>query len=227
MRLLVYGLGRSGMAAARLAASQGHDLEVFDARAIGDLTAAAVELGAVMLADVADSRAAVCIAAPGVPIDHPDLRALRARGCEVIGEVEWVYRTVPSDALVGVTGTAGKGTVTRWIADTLVAAGRDGVAGGNIDPALCAVARPGATHVVELSSFQLERCPSLRLDVAVGLNLGEDHIDRHGDVATYHAVKRNLIANQRPGEMRHYSDVPPPSDGKMGAPNPKEFPEEN
>lgn len=200
MRVLVYGLGRSGVAAARLAASQGHALEVFDARSEADLATAEAELGAERLNDVTSSRAELCIAAPGVRIDHPDLDALRRRGVEVIGEVEWVYRTVPTAAMVGITGTAGKGTVTRWIADTLAGAGRDTVAGGNLDPALCAVARPGATHVVELSSFQLERCPRLRLDVAVALNLGEDHIDRHGSVDAYHAVKRNLIANQRPDD---------------------------
>lgn len=209
MRLLIYGLGRSGLAAARLAAAQGHTLEVYDVRGEGEDLAAAAALGARRLPSVADTRAVLCIAAPGVPIDHPDLQALRQRGVEVIGEVEWVYRTVPSQALIGITGTAGKGTVTRWTADTLALAGRDAVAGGNIDPALCAVARPGATHVVELSSFQLERCPRLRLDVAVALNLGEDHIDRHGSVSAYHAAKRNLIAHQQTTDsFVHNADDP-------------------
>ena len=197
MTVLVYGLGRSGLAAARLAASQGHGVETFDVRRAGADLAAARALGATSLDSVEATTAGICIAAPGVPIDHPDLARLRAMGVEVIGEVEWVYRTVPA-TFVGVTGTAGKGTVTRWIADTLVSGGVDAVAGGNIDPALAAVARPGATLVVELSSFQLERCPSLRPRVAVALNLGEDHIDRHGSVAAYHAAKRNLIRQQTP-----------------------------
>lgn len=196
MIVLVYGLGRSGLAAARLASAQGHAIETFDVRAEGPDVEAAAALGARALPSVERSAADICIAAPGVPIDHPDLDRLRERGLEVIGEVEWVFRTVPA-TIVGVTGTAGKGTVTRWIADTLAGAGVDAVAGGNIDPALAAVARPGATLVAELSSFQLERCPTLRPRVAVGLNLGEDHIDRHGSVAAYHAAKRNVVANQQ------------------------------
>ncbi len=204
MRVLVYGLGRSGLAAARLVASQGHAIETFDARASGEAIDAAGALGWTPLASVEASLAAVCIAAPGVPIDHPDLERLRARGVEVVGEVEWVHRTVPA-TMVGVTGTAGKGTVTRWITDTLVRAGVDAVAGGNIDPALSAVARPGATLVVELSSFQLERCPTLKPRVAVALNLGEDHIDRHGSVAAYHAAKRNMIANQDGADVFVYN----------------------
>ncbi len=67
-------------------------------------------------------------------------------------------------------------------------------------PALAAVARPGATFVVELSSFQLERAPGLRPDVAVVLNLGIDHLDRHGDVATYHAAKRALVQELGPDQ---------------------------
>ncbi len=193
--VLIYGLGRSGLAAARLVAAQGRPLEAFDMRRDGPDVDAVRALGASWLGSVEQARAEVCIAAPGVPIDHPDLARLRARGVEVIGEVEWVFRTVPA-TFVGVTGTAGKGTVTRWLADTLADAGVDAVAGGNIDPALAAVARPGATLVVELSSFQLERCPGLRPRLALALNLGEDHIDRHGSVAAYHEAKRNLIRHQ-------------------------------
>ena len=195
MRVLVYGLGRSGLAAARLLARQGHTIETYDVRTEGEDIATARALGWPPLPSIDASTSRLCIAAPGVPIDHPDLQRLRERGVEVIGEVEWVQRTVPA-TLVGVTGTAGKGTTTRWIADTLAAAGVDAVAGGNIDPALSAVARPGATLVVELSSFQLERCPTLKPRVAVALNLGEDHIDRHGSVEAYHAAKRNMIAHQ-------------------------------
>lgn len=194
MRTLVYGLGRSGLAALRLIRAQGHEASFFELREEGDDIEAALALGATRLRDVASADAAVCVAAPGVPIDHPDLASLRASGVEVIGEVAWVARTVPG-TYVGVTGTAGKGTVTRWLADMLAGAGRDAVAGGNLDPALAAVARPGALHVVELSSFQLERVPGFRPRVAVALNLGEDHLDRHGTVASYHRAKRNLIAH--------------------------------
>lgn len=195
--VLVYGLGRSGLAVVRRLRESGAPAAFFDRRGSGPDVAEALALGARSVAEVRSDRFALAIAAPGVPIDHPDLAALRAAGTEVIGEVEWVWRTTPG-TYVGISGTAGKGSVTRWTADTLAAAGMDAVAGGNIVPALAAVAKPDRVHVVEMSSFQLERCPTFAPDVAVLLNLGEDHIDRHGSVAAYHAAKRNLIANLGP-----------------------------
>jgi len=202
--LLVYGLGRSGGAVVARARRAGTPVLFLEARAEGADVDAALADGAERVDGVEAAlrhrpQPTTCVAAPGVPIDHPDLVQLRAAGVETIGEVVWVLRDAPAPT-VGVTGTAGKGTVTRWIADGLVAAGIDAVAGGNIVPALAAVARPGATLVVELSSFQLERAPGLRPDVAVVLNLGVDHLDRHGDVATYHAAKRALLRELRPTE---------------------------
>ena len=138
--VLVYGLGRSGLAVTRLLHDQGHAVEFFESREAGEDVTEALESGARRVADVNASTAAVCIAAPGVRIDHPDLVSLRDRGTEVIGEVEWVARSFPDSPLVGVTGTAGKGTVTSWIAHTLRLAGTDVEAGGNLDPALAAVA---------------------------------------------------------------------------------------
>ncbi len=203
--VLVYGLGRSGLAVTRLLHDQGHAVEFFESREAGEDVTEALESGARRVADVNASTAAVCIAAPGVRIDHPDLVSLRDRGTEVIGEVEWVARSFPDSPLVGVTGTAGKGTVTSWIAHTLRLAGTDVEAGGNLDPALAAVARPGATLVVELSSFQLERVPGLRPGIAIALNLGSDHLDRHGSIDAYHSVKRNLIRNLTGEELLIYN----------------------
>lgn len=201
--LLVYGLGRSGGAVVKRALAEGLEVEFFDQRSSGDDIAEAVAGGAIRLDGLGQDapgqpplseRFELCVAAPGVPILHPDLVRLRAAGLEVIGEVEWVWRRVPG-SYIGVTGTAGKGSVTLWLAQLLREAGIDAVAGGNNDPALAAVARAGACHVVELSSFQLERCPSFAPDVAVLLNLGEDHLDRHHTLEAYHRAKRNLVDN--------------------------------
>ena len=200
MRLLVYGLGRSGSAVVARARARGCEVAFVERRAAGADVDAAVAAGATRIERVDAWPSDLCVAAPGVPIDHPDLTRLRALGVEVIGEVEWIARTLPA-RIVGVTGTAGKGSVTRWLTDTLQAAGVDALAGGNLDPALSAVARPDATWVVELSSFQLERCPTLRPDVAVVLNLGVDHLDRHRTVAAYHAAKRALLANLGPEQV--------------------------
>ncbi|MDZ7707776.1 MAG: UDP-N-acetylmuramoyl-L-alanine--D-glutamate ligase [Trueperaceae bacterium] len=199
MKVLLYGLGRSGLAAGRLLHRQGHEPVWYDQHLEGAGVLEARRAGWRWADDPLASGADLCIAAPGVPIDHPDLVRLRAAGTETIGEVEWVARTVDAPIL-GVTGTAGKGTVTRWTEAMLHAAGIDAVAGGNLDPALSAVAEPGLWLVTELSSFQLERCPTLHPRVAVVTVLGRDHLDRHGDLATYHALKRSLLTHLGPDD---------------------------
>ena len=196
--MLVYGLGRSGVAACRLLRAQGHEVLYFDETPQAHEVLEVEVLGCKPSPLPREAAVDICIAAPGVAWDQPDLVALRARGLETIGEVEWVYRTTQAD-IVGITGTAGKTTVTRWVSDTLQAAGFDAPAGGNIGPALAAVAlntnEPGAVLVTELSSFGLERSPTLKPKVAVVLNLGRDHLDRHGSVAAYHAAKKALVTH--------------------------------
>ena len=198
--VLLYGLGRSGFEAGRLVARQGRAVVWYDAAPDGPAQREAASAGWARTDDPLATAAAVCIAAPGVPIDHPHLRALREAGVETIGEVEWVHRTVDAP-IIGVTGTAGKGEVTRWIRDLLVASGRPAEAGGNLGPALAAVAAPGRWLATELSSFMLERCPTLRPRIAAVTVLGRDHLDRHGTVAAYHALKRRLLANLGPDDV--------------------------
>lgn len=203
--LIVYGLGRSGLPVVERARAFKQPVAFYDARSAGADIDRALALGAVRLygADLAAAAAATAdttvVAAPGVRIDHPHLMALRAAGARVIGEVEWVWERTRG-TYVGVTGTAGKGTVTSWLAQTLAAAGKPAVAGGNLDPALTQVASPGKLHVVELSSFQLERCEAFAPQLAVILNLGEDHLDRHGTVAAYHLAKKRLLRNLSAGD---------------------------
>lgn len=197
MTVLLYGLGRSGLAAGHLLERQGHVPIWFDRRTHGPDVDAASAAGWRRTSDPCGAGAEVCIAAPGVPIDHPDLVALRAAGTETIGEVEWVHRTVDAP-LIGVTGTAGKGTVTRWIERMLLADGRDAAAGGNLDPALAAVAEAGRWLIAEMSSFQLERCPTAAFRTTIVTRLGSDHLDRHGDVERYHALKRRLVEATSP-----------------------------
>ena len=141
------------------------------------------------------------MAAPGVPIDHPDLLALQACGAEVIGEVVLAARARPQLPMVGITGTAGKGSTTVLIAQLLRECGLKAQEGGNIDPPLLDVVDQAEVAVVELSSFQLERVPGLRLPVAVITNLGVDHLDRHRTIEAYHAAKRQITAGQQAGDV--------------------------
>lgn len=200
MNILIFGLGRSGLAAADYIAKQGHCLFVYDDQMKDpDLTLilrlGGRPLGIAGAAKLEDTKLDLCIAAPGVPYNHPKLLALRERGVETIGEVEWVARNTRAE-LIGITATAGKTSVTRWLTDVLIAAGVDAAAGGNIDPALSAIANDYDTLVTELSSFQLERCPSLKPRIAIVLNLGQDHIDRHGSLSKYHGAKQAIMLNQ-------------------------------
>lgn len=198
-RVLVYGLGRSGRGAARFLAREGLRAEWLDARPAPEDLALMQELGWAQ-GDVTRPYGTV-VAAPGVPIDHPDLTALRAAGAEVIGEVALAARRRPDLPMVGVTGTAGKGSTTVLVAHLLRACGLNAREGGNIDPPLLDVVDTAEVAVVELSSFQLERVPGVRLPVAVITNLGVDHIDRHGTVGAYHAAKLNITAAQEAGDV--------------------------
>lgn len=198
-RVLVYGLGRSGRGAARFLAREGLRAEWLDARPAPEDLALMQELGWAQ-GDVTRPYGTV-VAAPGVPIDHPDLTALRAAGAEVIGEVALAARRRPGLPMVGVTGTAGKGSTTVLVAHLLRACGLNAREGGNIDPPLLDVVDTAQVAVVELSSFQLERVPGVRLPVAVITNLGVDHIDRHGTVGAYHAAKLNITAAQEAGDV--------------------------
>ncbi|GGR48501.1 UDP-N-acetylmuramoylalanine--D-glutamate ligase [Deinococcus seoulensis] len=197
--VLVYGLGRSGRGAARFLAREGVRGEWLDARPAAEDLALMDELGWER-GDVTRPYRTV-VAAPGVPIDHPDLTALRAAGAEVIGEVALAARLRPALPMVGVTGTAGKGSTTVLVAHLLRACGLNAREGGNIDPPLLDVVDTAQVAVVELSSFQLERVPGVRLPVAVITNLGVDHIDRHGTVGAYHAAKLNITAAQEAGDV--------------------------
>ncbi|WP_240741654.1 UDP-N-acetylmuramoyl-L-alanine--D-glutamate ligase [Deinococcus sp. KSM4-11] len=197
--VLIYGLGRSGRGVARFLAAQGVRADWLDARPSPDDEALTTALG-LTPGDLTRSYATV-VAAPGVPIDHPDLDTLRASGAEVIGEVVLAARMRPTLPMIGVTGTAGKGSTTVLIAHLLRVCGLNALEGGNIDPPLLDVVDHAEVAVVELSSFQLERVPGLRLPVAVITNLGVDHLDRHRTVDAYHAAKLNITAGQEAGDV--------------------------
>ncbi|WP_034418590.1 UDP-N-acetylmuramoyl-L-alanine--D-glutamate ligase [Deinococcus frigens] len=195
----MYGLGRSGRGVARFLAAEGMRAQWHDARPSAEDLALMDELH-FGRGNVGGPYRTV-VAAPGVPIDHPDLLALQARGAELIGEVVLAARLRPGLPIVGVTGTAGKGGTTVLIASMLRACGVRAREGGNIDPPLLDVVDSAEVAVAELSSFQLERVPGLRLPVAVITNLGVDHLDRHRTVDAYHAAKLNITAGQREGDV--------------------------
>lgn len=194
-RWLIYGLGRSGRGAARFLSREGIRADWIDMKPGPDDHALMAELG--YQPGDAQGNYDVVVAAPGVPIDHPDLLVLQQRGARVIGEVVLAAQRRPNLPLVGITGTAGKGGTTVLIAHLLRECGVKALEGGNIDPPLLDVVDQAEVAVVELSSFQLERVPGLQLPVAVITNLGVDHLDRHRTVEAYHAAKLQITAGQQ------------------------------
>lgn len=212
-KVAVIGLARTGIPAARFLAERGARVVGYDDRELAQLSSQAqlledlgVELktGAHQYAGLEECE--LIVLSPGLKIHHSPLREVLARceeaGCEIVGELELAYRhcTAP---IIAVTGTKGKSTTTKLIAELLNACGIEAVRAGNSGiPLIAELANLSSDSwaVVEVSSFQLERAPSFRPRVGVLLNLLEDHQDYHPTLQQYWETKLKLFANQQPGD---------------------------
>ena len=204
---LVVGLARSGNAAALALALRGEAVLGVDRAGVrpAELAAAGVELLDEPAALAALDRVRCLIKSPGVPRDAPVVAAARVRGVPVIGELELAWRLLPNEFLA-VTGTNGKTTTVELIGAIHRAAGREVAVAGNVGLALSRLASepphgdgpldPATTIVVEASSFQLEDAVAFAPEAAVLLNLAPDHLDRHGDMASYTAAKLRAFERQ-------------------------------
>jgi UDP-N-acetylmuramoylalanine--D-glutamate ligase len=142
--------------------------------------------------------AELVVTSPGVPPEEPALVAARARGVDVIGELELASRWLRG-RVIAITGTKGKSTTTTLIGRMVAADGHRVLVGGNIGVPLSSQvddSTPDTIHAVEVSSFQLESTTTFRPWIATWLNLADDHLDRHPDVAAYAAAKARIFANQ-------------------------------
>jgi UDP-N-acetylmuramoylalanine--D-glutamate ligase len=198
---LVAGLARSGAAAALALRALGEEVIGVDGGApeVGRLAAAGVEVHLDDSGEQLVSRARTLVKSPGVPQDAPLVRAARAAGLEVLGELELAWRLLPN-AFVAVTGTNGKTTTTELIGHVHRAAGLPVAVAGNVGTALASLVDevdPAATIVCECSSFQLEDTSAFAPDAAALLNLAPDHLDRHGTFEAYVEAKRGAFARQR------------------------------
>ena len=194
--VLVAGLGRTGLACARFLHGLGIAVRVADSRTRPPQEAALrsacpgvpLHAGGLPAQLLEDCRALVL--SPGIALDHPLVAAARRRGLAVLGDVELFARCARAP-VYAVTGSNGKSTVTALLGEMMRRAGRGAAVGGNIGvPVLeLPLLPPPECYVLELSSYQLETTHSLEADAAVILNLSADHLDRHGDLATYGAIK--------------------------------------
>ncbi len=204
---LVYGLARTGLSVIGFLNRSGARVTAWDESAAARQHAAEAHPG-LHLADPAglDLRSFAGIAvSPGVPLNrHPLAARARAEGVPLLGDIELFQRTrptLPPHRLAAITGTNGKSTTTALLHHLLETAGIPARLGGNIGlPVLSQQPlEGGGVYVFELSSFQIDLCQTLAVDVALYSNLTPDHLDRYDGMAGYAAAKERLFAMQPPG----------------------------
>jgi UDP-N-acetylmuramoylalanine--D-glutamate ligase len=203
-RVAVFGLGGSGAASAAALLAGGADVVAFDDDAQSVAKANAAGIATADLRGVDWSKIAALVLAPGVPLTHPaphwSVRLAQKAGVAVIGDIELFCRqrrrVAPKAPFVAITGTNGKSTTTALVAHLAASAGMDAQLGGNIGTAILSLAPPqaGRVHVIECSSYQIDLAPSLDPSIGMLINLSEDHLDRHGTMEHYAAVKQRLVA---------------------------------
>ena len=209
-KVLVVGLGKSGLAAALFLQRRGARVTVSDARSAEALQkeipalleeGIAVEAGGHGL--LTFRRQDLIVVSPGVPLDTPELAQVRGYGQPVIGEIELAFRFLKGKILA-ITGSNGKTTTTTLCGKIFEGAGAPVAVGGNIGVPVIALvdeSREDAWSVLEVSSFQLETSVHFRPDIAVILNITPDHLDRHGSFENYAAAKERIFANQTPEDV--------------------------
>src|SRR6185295_5880168 len=219
--VLIVGMARSGVAAARLLHSRG--LSVFatdsgDAPLRSELDRLGIPYETGGHSPERFLQAEEIVVSPGVPLDITPLGAARRMGIPILSEIEIAYRYLQGD-IVAITGSNGKTTTTTLVGEVLNAAGRPVQVGGNIGTAMSSLvdsSLPSTINVVEVSSFQLDGIQKFRPNVAVLMNITPDHLDRYVDFNAYRASKFRILENQNASDFavlnRDDAEVyPPPS----------------
>ncbi|KPJ77383.1 MAG: hypothetical protein AMJ54_08215 [Deltaproteobacteria bacterium SG8_13] len=209
-KVLVVGLGSTGISTALFAKNKGAQVTVTDTAGEQDLQQAAAsmrshgirtQLGGHVPDVFADAH--LVVISPGVPHTLEPLELARKKGVPVIGEVELASRFI-REPILAVTGTNGKTTTTRLVGEMLEKSGRSVFVGGNIGcPLIDYAGQKNKVDVVvaEISSFQLDTIETFRPRVAVLLNIAEDHLDRYPDLQAYARSKARVFENQQPGDV--------------------------
>ncbi len=207
-RVAVFGLGRSGITAARALQAGGAIPILWDDGEAGRAQAKGEGFTVEDLAAADWSDFAALVLSPGAPLTHPrphwTVDLARAAGVPVLGDIELFARALaarPKDQrprVVAITGTNGKSTTTALIGWVLKSAGLTVHVGGNIGVGVLALPEPtpDAVYVIEVSSYQLDLTTTFAPDVAILTNISPDHLDRHGGMDGYVAAKRRIFAGQ-------------------------------
>jgi UDP-N-acetylmuramoylalanine--D-glutamate ligase len=204
-KILVVGLGKSGLAAALFLRRRGAQVTVSDVRSAEQLAReipTLIEAGIMVESGghglLTFRRQDLIVVSPGVPLDTPELAQVKSFGLPVIGELELAARFLKGKTLA-VTGSNGKTTTTTLLGEILKAAGLPTLVGGNIGLPVVALIDSSTDEswsVLEVSSFQLETTELFHPSIAVILNITPDHLDRHGSFENYCAAKERIFAAQ-------------------------------
>ena len=210
---LVLGLEKSGLASIKVLLEQGYTVRATDLKPLSAMPEVAAFLKRAGVPFVQQNpapstqqpapTAEVIVLSPGVPADLPWLQAARARGIRVIGEVELAAPLLRGRS-IGITGSNGKTTTTALTGHILRESGIPVQVGGNIGTPVTAMietSRPEQWNVLELSSFQLETIFTFHADIAIALNVTQNHLDRHHTFEQYAAAKGRLFETQQPGSF--------------------------
>ncbi|HEV7229510.1 UDP-N-acetylmuramoyl-L-alanine--D-glutamate ligase [Brevundimonas sp.] len=204
-RVAVFGLGRSGLTAARALKAGGAEPVLWDDGISSRMQAEAEGFAVEDLTTADWSQFAALVLSPGVPLTHPKphwtVDKAKAAGVEIVGDVELFARAIAAlpegerPAVIAITGTNGKSTTTALIGWVLKQAGWTVHVGGNIGIGVLALPAPtaGATYVIEVSSYQLDLTTSFAPTVAILTNISPDHLDRHGGMEGYVAAKARMF----------------------------------
>ena len=203
-KVAVFGLGGSGMATARALLAGGAEVAAWDDDAVAVEKAREAGIGVEDLARADWRQFAALVLSPGAPLTHPEphwtVDKARAAGIEIIGDVELFCRerrrTAPDAPFLAITGANGKSTTAALTAHLLRQAGREVELGGNIGVPILELSPPtaGRIHVVECSSFQIDLTSTLDPTIGALINVTPDHLDRHGTMENYAAIKERLVA---------------------------------
>ncbi|MBZ5623561.1 MAG: UDP-N-acetylmuramoyl-L-alanine--D-glutamate ligase [Acidobacteriia bacterium] len=207
-KTLVVGMKKSGMASAELLVRNGAVVRATDLKALDQLPEAAGLLARLNIPFVEQSPEVfeghdLIVLSPDVPADLPPLAKARQRGVRVIGEVELAAPFLKGET-IGITGSNGKTTTTSLIGHILRESGVPVAVGGNIGTPVTAMvesSRADGWNVLELSSFQLETIERFRAHIGLGLNVTQNHLDRHHTFENYAAAKGRLFETQRSGDF--------------------------
>ena len=198
----VFGLGRSGLTAARALVESEAEVAAWDDDPEARDRAQEAGVPLVDLYKCDWEKHTTLVLSPGVPLHHPEphkiVKLAEAANVEIIGDSELLVRAQRDAAYIGITGTNGKSTTTALIGHMMQISGREAEVGGNLGvPVLELGPLDGeGTYVLEMSSFQLELTKSITFDVAVLLNLSADHLERYGGMDGYIAAKKLIFHRQ-------------------------------